>query len=534
MSDYWEINVLKEDEVLEVKVNRRDINHIIWIVPLIAIIVGGWMIYKYYANIGPQITITFQNSAGLEPKHSHIKFRDVTVGVVDKVEILKDREGVIVTATMNKDVKPFLNKNTKFWIVKPEIGLGKVKGLDALMSGTYIQMYSKAGDDFEDEFKGYQQQPIELSQEDGKVYKLFSRNSFDLTADTPVYYKQRVVGKIQRVDFNEDGTGVDIYIFVNEKYTKYINQSTRFWNIENIDISLTDSGINIHMNPLIQLLLGGIEFYTKDLSIEDKIDRVTYTLYPNRYEALRNELGNYPHEYVDFILNFKKDSQKLALDSPIYFKDFQVGYVKNISSVYNIKDNKLDIKVLASINIASFKNSATDSGLENLNTLVKRGLRAKLDSKPLFGGYFVKLDFDKDGEALEKIGKNFVFPTAESKVDSLLTNLSQTLTTYKNLAKENTKPLKGMLTEAKDALKSLKLLLSKSSTKKIPKNLNRTLVEFEKTLSSFKKLSNGYSRDSMFGKKVEQMLKDIDKATKDLQNFVKKVKKKPNMLIFGD
>ena len=525
---------MERDDFLEVKVTRKDINYIIWIVPLIAIVVGGWMIYKYYENIGPKIAITFKNSAGLEPKHSYIKYRDVKVGVIEKVEILKDRDGVRVTATMNKDVKPFLNKSTKFWIVKPEIGLGKVRGLDALMSGSYIQMYAKSGDEFKDDFKGLEKQPIELSKEQGKTYKLFSRNSFDLSADTPVYYKQRVVGKIQRVDFTPDGRGVDIYIFVREPYTKYINHTTRFWNIENIDISMTESGINIHMNPLIQLLLGGIEFFTKDLTTHDKIEQVSYNLYPNKFEALRNELGNYPAQYVDFIFNFKKDAQKLSVDTPIYFKDFKVGYIKNITSLYDVKKDKLVTKVLASINISSFKNSKTDNGLNNLDILVKRGLKAKLDTKPLFGGYFVELDFDKKAESLKQVGKDFIFPTAESQIDSLLTNLSQTLTTYKKLAKENSKPLQNMLIEAKKALSNLKVLLANNSTKRIPKNLNKTLMEFNKTLKSFKKLSKGYSSDSLFGEQIKAMLKDIDKTTKDLKSFVKKIKKKPTMLIFGD
>ncbi len=525
---------MNSDDFLEVKVTKRDINHIVWIVPLIAIIVGGWMIYKYYKNIGPQITITFKNSAGLEPKHSYIKYRDVKVGVIDKVEILKDEDGVRVTATMNKDVKPFLNKTTKFWIVKPEIGLGKVRGLDALMSGSYIQMYAKSSDDFEDSFKGLEEQPIELVKKKGKTYKLFSKNSFDLSADTPIYYKQRVVGKIERVTFTPDGKGVDIYIFVREPYTKYINHTTRFWNIENVDISLTQSGINIHMNPLVQLLLGGIEFYTKDLTKKDNTQNTTFTLYASKYEALKNRLGNYPPQYVDFILNFKKDAQKLSVDAPIYFKDFQVGYIKNITSIYDINKSRLISRVLATINISAFKNSDSDNGFNNLYILTKRGLKAKLRSKPIFGNYFVELDFDKNKEELKKIGKNFTFPTSQSKIDSILTNLSQTLTVYKKLAKENTKPLKNMLIEAKITLKSLRMLLTKNSTKKIPQNLNKTLNEFNKALESFKELSKGYNSKSMFGERINIMLKDLNKATKDLQNLINKVKKKPNILIFGE
>jgi len=192
-----------DEDVVEVKIKKSEVSFAVWIVPLLALIVGGWLIYQYYAKLGPMVTITFKNSGGLEPKQSQVKFRDVKVGSVEKIEILKEKEGVKVYVRINKDVTPFLNENTKFWIVKPEIDLGKVRGLDALMSGAYIQMYSKLGDKEIREFKGLEEQPLVLKEENGKTFKLVSQNSYDFSEGTPVYLSNKKLEELSMFSFQK-------------------------------------------------------------------------------------------------------------------------------------------------------------------------------------------------------------------------------------------------------------------------------------------------------------------------------------------
>jgi len=127
----------------------------IWIVPFIALVIAGWLAFQYYHDRGPEIRILFEKNEGLQAGQSQIKYRNVPVGLITKVELEKDGEGVVVVARMDKSVAPFLNENAKFWIVKPELGIRGVTGLDTLISGTYIQMYSqKRGKEFKEEFHG--------------------------------------------------------------------------------------------------------------------------------------------------------------------------------------------------------------------------------------------------------------------------------------------------------------------------------------------------------------------------------------------
>ncbi|HHD79293.1 MAG TPA: MCE family protein, partial [Epsilonproteobacteria bacterium] len=126
----------------------------IWIVPFIALIIAGWLAYQYFSELGPEIRIIFPNNEGLQAGQSHIKYKDVPIGVVKKIELQKDGEGVTIIARMDKNTEAYLNDNTKFWIVKPEVGVTGVSGLETLISGTYINMYTQKGGAFKEKFHG--------------------------------------------------------------------------------------------------------------------------------------------------------------------------------------------------------------------------------------------------------------------------------------------------------------------------------------------------------------------------------------------
>ena len=249
------------DDIVEVKIKKKEINFIIWLIPIISLIVGGWLIFKYYTSLGPLISIKFKNSGGLEPKRSVVKFRDVVVGKVEDVKILTKKEGVIVYVRMNKDIKPFLNRSTKFWIVKPQIGLEQVRGLDALLSGPYIQMYAKANGFTKESFVGLEEPPIDSSILNGKILSLISDSTYGLSEKLPVYFKHLKVGTIRKIELRDDAK-VKIIISINKKYIKFVNDSTKFWNVKKLDISLNKNYLQLSFPTLKELVFGGIVFDT--------------------------------------------------------------------------------------------------------------------------------------------------------------------------------------------------------------------------------------------------------------------------------
>jgi paraquat-inducible protein B len=523
-----------DEDVVEVKIKKSEVSFIVWIVPLLALIVGGWLIYQYYAKLGPMVTITFKNSGGLEPKQSQVKFRDVKVGSVEKIEILKEKEGVKVYVRINKDVTPFLNENTKFWIVKPEIDLGKVRGLDALMSGAYIQMYSKLGDKELREFKGLEEQPLVLKEENGKTFKLISQNSYDFSEGTPVYFKQIKVGRVKYIQLSKDKKHVEIYIFIKEPYSNYINITTKFWSLKNFTFNLTDRGLEVQSGSLTQLLLGGIEFDTKDFGNDLKKSE-TFHLYSSKDEALRKRIGGAKEKFVDFMMQFDEGVGYLNIGSSVKMDGFIVGKVKDIISHFDSDSLKTKSIVITSINVATFENGKK-SAFWGLKKAVKKGLVARLKQvNPLVNYMYIELTKDGKGDKLVKNGKYYLFPTGESKINEITKSLKSFMKKIDDLPlKEAVKNLSDSFASIKNLSNDLDVIVKDKDTKALPKSINQSLDRLNKAVDEVAKLSKSYQEDSKFSAQLSQTLKDIDKASKDLQKVLIKVKRKPNSLIFGE
>jgi len=523
-----------DDDVVEVKIKKSEVSFMVWIVPLLALIVGGWLIYQYYAKQGPMITITFKNSGGLEPRQSQVKFRDVKVGTVEKVEILKQKEGVKVYARINKDVTPFLNENAKFWIVKPEIDIGKVRGLDALMSGAYIQLYSKLGKEEKREFKGLSEPPLSFQEESGTTYKLISETSYDFNEGTPVYFKQIIVGHVKKVNITKDAKEVEIYIFVKEPYDKYITVNTKFWSLKNFTIDLTDRGLEVESGSLTQLLLGGIEFDTKEYASTSKQSK-SFHLYSSKDEALRKKIGAAKAIYVDFMMKFDEGVGYLSIGSSIKLDGFIVGKVKDIISVYDSKKLKTKSLVIATIDISTFKHGKKPA-FWGLKEAVKNGLTARLEQvNPLVKYMYINLVKDKPGQELIKDGKYYLFPTQKTKLSDITSKVKSFMSKLEDLPiKDAVKNFSDSLLSFKNLSDDIDVIVKDKDTKALPKSINKAIKELDRSLSSFSKLTKSYKEGSKFSDELSQTLKDIDKASKELHKVLIKVKKKPNSLIVGE
>ena len=159
----------------------------IWIVPFIALIIAGWLAYQYFADLGPEVRIVFPKNEGLIAGQSQVKFRNVPVGKVTKILITEDTKGVVVVVRMIKDAEPYMTERAKFWIVKPEVGLSGVSGLDTLISGTYIDVFSEKGGTYKKEHIGLTQPYRNIR--GGDYFHLSSLNGDNVVVGTPVYYK---------------------------------------------------------------------------------------------------------------------------------------------------------------------------------------------------------------------------------------------------------------------------------------------------------------------------------------------------------
>ncbi len=536
---------MRNDDVLEVKIKKREVHFIVWLVPLVALIIGGWMVYKYYSKLGPLVQITFKNSGGLEPKQSIVKFRDVKVGTVERIEILRKTEGVSVYVRMDRDVEPFLNEHARFWIVKPEIGLGRVRGLDALMSGAYIQMDSKLGGESKYRFTGLEEPPLEIGDEEGRSFVLRAPTSYALSAGLPVFYKDIQVGTIKKIDLAKNGGEVLLYIFVKKPYDALVNRSTRFWNVKAVDVGIEDGRLQVRGGSLAQLLLGGISFATlrHDDGNTTLADR--FYLYSSFEEAMQKRLGKEPPKYERFVMEFRDLDGNLRVGDSVRYRGYKIGEVAAIEANVSAKDRTIPARVIARIDINAF--ASTQDGLHTLQTLARKGLAARIESaNMLTNSQYIALDFGAKGYELHKTPYGYRLATLTTKGEAMMDHINKILQKLENLPLEKAldsftatldksrKPLVQLLQELHATSKSLRMLLEQNATKAMPNQIEKSLIELQAMMKSFKQLADGYGDKSLFSEQLKATLKDIDQASKALNKVLIKIYKKPNTIIFGD
>ena len=199
----------------------------IWIVPFIALIISLWLVYQHFSKMGPEIKIVFSNSGGLEAGRSVIKYRNVPIGKVSRIEIQEGGDGVVVVARMNKEAENFMNETARFWIVKPEVGYSGISGLDTLISGSYIAMYAAKGREEIREFQGLDAPYRDINS--GEYILMNSKSVGGIKVGTPINYRNIQVGEVEHISLAADGKSVEVVSFVKKEYANLINVTTKFW-----------------------------------------------------------------------------------------------------------------------------------------------------------------------------------------------------------------------------------------------------------------------------------------------------------------
>ena len=222
--------------------NRRWVPRLVWVVPIIAAVIGISLLIKNLENAGPRITISFLSGEGVQVGKTLVKYRDVTVGRVAAVGLSADHQTVVVSADLSKDAVSLLKADTQFWVVRPRIGVGSVSGLDTLLSGVYIGIKAGTDPQRQHEFIGLENPPALSHGPRGRELTLHAARAGSLATGAPVYFRQFQVGRVIDENLLPDGS-TRVTVFVEAPYDGFVKPVTRFWNASGIDVRLGADGL---------------------------------------------------------------------------------------------------------------------------------------------------------------------------------------------------------------------------------------------------------------------------------------------------
>ncbi len=250
------------DELPKANVRRRRrMFPVVWVVPLIAALVAGYLVYDRVQEFGPKITIRFKDGGGLRTGQTPIKYRGVTIGEGTAVELSEDREQVLVTARLQRSAASIAREGAIFWVVRPEVGFGSITGLRTVITGPEIQVLPGNGGT-KSEFLGLDRTPI-AAEPEGLKLVLRTDRPRSLKPNSPVYYHGVEVGVVQTVDLGPDAATADVHALIRQRYSVLVRSGSVFWNVSGASVSAgLFSGLQIKMESLRSVVAGGIEFAT--------------------------------------------------------------------------------------------------------------------------------------------------------------------------------------------------------------------------------------------------------------------------------
>lgn len=254
---------------------------LIWVVPIIAAAVSGWLIFENLRKLGPTITIEFRNGSGLVANQTIVSYCGVRVGNVRSITLSPDLQHVDVTVGLDRSAAALARDGTLFWVVRPEVGPGGFQGLETIISGPYIQGQPEPGSgQRRKRFIGVEEPPLLPSTETGREFILQSPDVGSLAHGSPVYYRGIEVGSVQYLSLSENSKMVEIHVLVRTRFVPLVRNNTVFWNAGGIHVELRFLGISISAENFKSVIIGGVAFATPDDAGNPAVAGAVFPLHP--------------------------------------------------------------------------------------------------------------------------------------------------------------------------------------------------------------------------------------------------------------
>ena len=523
---------------------------IVWLIPLVAALVGGWLAYKAVSERGPTVTIIFKSAAGMEAGKTKVKYKDVDVGQVVDITIGKDLSHVVITAELDKGTEPFLTDKTLFWVVRARVSAGQVTGLGTLFSGAYIGVAPATEGKKSRSFTGLERPPVVTADEPGRHFTLRAKRLSSLEIGTPIYFRQIKAGEVVDYGLDEDGKAISIRIFLRNPFDQLVSENTRFWDAGGIDISLSAEGLKVETESFVSLMVGGVEFDVPpdvdpgQIAQEDRV----FELFANRATAFSKTYS----EREFYVAYFKDAARGLTAGAPVELAGIKIGEVADVALEVDVEELEFRVRALMVIEpgrAVAIGQTRPPDAAQRFTRLVEKGLRAQLDvGNLLTGQLLVKLDIHPDSPRapVMREGDYLVVPTIPTTLQQITTSLTQVLQKLEQMPIEEiaadlhatiqgtkslvtSTELQGALVSLNGTLEQMEILTSNLNAQVSPE-LNQVLVEANRTLTA---AHNLLREGSVARRELERTLGELSNAARSIRVMTDYLERHPEALIQG-
>ncbi|KQN56802.1 intermembrane transport protein PqiB [Erwinia sp. E602] len=513
----------------------------VWIIPIVTVLIGAWILFYHFSHQGPLVTLITTNAEGIEGGKTTIKSRSVDVGVVESAVLTDDLHHVEITARLNSGMEKLLREDSAFWVVKPAIGREGITGLGTLLSGAYIELQPGSKGERAEQYKLLDAPPLAPPDAKGIRITLDSSKAGQLNAGDPVLFRGYRVGSVETSAFDADKRLMTYQLFVAAPYDRLITTNVRFWKDSGIAVDMSANGMRVEMGSLTTLFSGGVSFDVPDGWDRGELaqNKAEYKLFDDQ----RSTQDSLYTDHKDFLLFFNDSVRGLQAGAPVEFRGIRLGTVAEVPftapGIAQRLNNDYRIPVLIRIEPDRFRKQLGDdfNFEEHLKDGIRSGLRASMKSANLLtGSLYVDLDFYANAKAVTgptTFANYELIPTTSGGLAQIQQKLME------SLDKINALPLNPMVNEATGTLKesqrtlrelqktldNLNKITSSQSMQQLPADMQGTLRELNRSMKGFQPGSPVYNK--MVGD-----MQRLDQVLRELQPVLRTLNSKSNALVF--
>jgi len=501
----------------------------VWIIPIVAALIAGYLGYRTLTEEGPLLTLSFETGTGLSASQTQLKYKDVALGTVQSIALTPDHQRVIVKVRMTSDGASFLTSHARFWVVRPSFSAAGISGLDTLVSGAYITVDpGLPGGRTQHDFIGLENPPGVRSDQPGSTFTLKADQIGSLGSGSPVFYRDVEVGEVLGYSIGNGVGPVTINIFVHAPYDSLVRAQSHFWNSSGITVSLKGGAFHLEVQSLQAVLAGGVTFDLPPEAVNSppSPDNATFQLYDSEEDA---QAAGYSVK-VPLVTYFNTSVSGLAPGAPVNVLGLQVGQVTDVKLLFDPLRRTVKVRVAMELQPERlFPGRVVPPSLlpSLVQSLVNKGLRAELDTASyITGQQVIALTTIPNAKPVPVTleGDAYVLPSDPGAFGALMASV-ETFT-----GKLNKLPLD----EIADNLNTLLVTTNHTiATAQIQETLAALTVTLKDANTSLGALRQNYGNDSDFQRNLEQLMDQANQTLRSVDLLTAYLNRNPSALLRG-
>ena len=508
---------------------RRPRFSIVWIIPIIAALIAGYLGYRTLTERGPLLIVTFDTADGLSAGQTQLEYKSLPLGTVETMEFGKNHKYVIVKIRMTSTGEPFMTSHARFWVVRPNISAAGISGLSTLVSGSYITLDpGPPGGRYQKEFTGLEEPPGVRSDQPGSTFILKANEIGSLDSGSPVFYRDVTVGEVLGYSIGNGVGPVKIDIFINSPYDKLVRQQSHFWNSSGITVSLKGGAFHVVVQSLQAVVSGGVTFDLPPQALDSppSPDNTIFPLYDTMDDA---QAAGYSVK-VPLVTYFQSSVSGLQPGAPVNVLGLQVGQVTEVKLVFDPIGHTVKVRVAMELQPERlFRDRVvTPSMIPGVvQGMVNKGLRAELDTASyVTGQQVIALTIVPNAKPITvtKEGDAYVLPSDPGALGAIIASLGS----FSD--KLNKLPLDKLVG-------NLNALLVTTNHTVATAHIQQTLAALSDTLktanTSLAGLRQNYGADSDFQRNLELLMDQANRTLRSVDLLTAYLNRNPSALLLG-